>query len=242
MSRADEMWRERRFTVEFLAVFVTDSTGTSSVLGNATTSRLGDTTCVKPLYPSTSSSPSIGAIVGGVVGGLLGAITLFAIAFFYLRRKKASQAAQDQLQDEMNTSAEYRMADGNAPRVTPFLVPARLPSADPSHRLQQHLQQPQAYMPQKGGDSPSTLNSPASPDFDSYQSSHPPSSVYSHAPILPYPSPPPSLPSPYHSYEHQRPSSVASDPRTGLDHPDGFQYRDATPAFRAQRSRSEVYD
>lgn len=233
-------------------MFVTDSLGNSSTVSNATTSRLGDTTCVKPIYPSNSSSPSIGAIVGGVVGGILGAITLLGIAFFFLRRKKASQAIEDQRQDELNTSAEYRMADGNAPRVTPFLVPGRVPSSDPQAQGRNQPLPPIAYNSSTPtiNDSPSPLPSPLSPtDYDSqqssYHSSHPASSQYSHAPILPYPgqhTPPPPLPSPYHSYE--RPSSVASDPRTGLDHPDGFQYRDAPGqnVYRAQRSRSELYD
>ncbi|EJD08508.1 uncharacterized protein FOMMEDRAFT_151371 [Fomitiporia mediterranea MF3/22] len=43
---------------------------------------------------SKQSHTNVGAIVGGVVGGVVGCVVLFGLAFFWLRRRRASVAAQ----------------------------------------------------------------------------------------------------------------------------------------------------
>lgn len=177
--------------------------------------------------------------MGGAVGGVLGAIALLALALLFFRRKKAQQAVVAH-QQELNASAEYRMADGNAPLVTPFVVPTRLPLSSPGgsdeSRSGALLGTRRSSSLHGFGDESSSAQgssmyggptSPSSSQHPSAYSSHPSASLlpFPGAP-LPSPSPSPTGYLPYDSHSSSYDPQLSSPTRDGLADPDDFAYRD----------------
>lgn len=217
-------------------IYVTDATGASSQISNPITSGLGLPTCLEPAAakPSPSTTPSsesssrsstpIGAIVGGSVGGAIVLLLLLLAAFYYTRKKKTVRAKEAHRQ-ELKLSPEYRMADGSAPLVTPFVV-MPLKSYDDSDSApwtgQSHS--PQSDSPSRTSPYASSTRrlAPAAPPVPF--SPGPQSSTTSYATA-------------FNDQQYEAVPTALNQP--GLANPDDFSYREPSyrePSFRSARN------
>ncbi|GAA6001183.1 hypothetical protein JCM10207_007448 [Rhodosporidiobolus poonsookiae] len=103
-------------------LFVTDSRGQTSAVSDDITSGLNSKGCNAAIPSSSGSSTPVGAIVGGVVGGIAAALIIAGLAWWWLKRKRAREAEAYRRQQHEATT-EFRMPDGQAPLVKPFMVP-----------------------------------------------------------------------------------------------------------------------
>ncbi|KAK4053757.1 hypothetical protein OIV83_001413 [Microbotryomycetes sp. JL201] len=108
-------------------VFVSDSVGQVSEVSAIMTSGLGMSTCALPdsdFWPPDDggNKRSLGAIIGGAIGGVVAAVLLAALAWWFFRRRSRKADERYQAQEELVTKSEYKMADGRAPLVTPFVM------------------------------------------------------------------------------------------------------------------------
>lgn len=171
---------------------------------------------------------SVGAIVGAVVGGVIGALLLALLAWWLLRRRSKKSAQRSEAQ-ERATKGEFRMADGSAPLVTPFMMPQHSPDySDETSPASAHPSM--SKRPDFGGPYHTTIT----PIHTSVPAVHPAYSQTTASPTSPkYPSPAyPSEPSSAYdsfsptqdSYQQQTAASSTVD---GLANPEEFAYRDA---------------
>ncbi|KAH8723823.1 hypothetical protein GQ44DRAFT_709677 [Phaeosphaeriaceae sp. PMI808] len=100
------------------------STAPTSVSASATPTSTGSS--VQSGAPQTSSGPNVGAIAGGVVGGVVGIALIAFLAWFFLRRKKRTDAHElqanpyllqqhqnrSELEDKYQYDAALHEADG----------------------------------------------------------------------------------------------------------------------------------
>lgn len=207
-------------------MFVTDSTGKVSQVSDGMTSGLGLSGCVAPTVPKSST---LAPTIGGVVGGVLGVLLLFSIGYWLYRRKKTARA-EAAYRQELN-SADYRLADGTAPRITPFVLPQKTQEAEysmvPSHSDHSPYREDTPSTSGYGGNgsvSPSFAAHSQYPAYPQLSASHP--SEYG-------PSYSPSDHSGYPSYESTGSQAPITDARTGLANPDAFEYRIDAPDPRS---------
>ncbi|KAM0754114.1 hypothetical protein T439DRAFT_378201 [Meredithblackwellia eburnea MCA 4105] len=248
-------------------LFVTDARGIASTVSAGMTSGLGQSNCQKPGSSSSSgSSSSLGPIVGGVVGGILVALAIILIAYWYFR-KKQRQKAEAAHRQELN-SADYRLADGTAPKITPFVLPPRVsdggvrspnngeysmvPSSSEHSPYREDTPASSAYgNPPYGSNAPSSYapaSSVYSPSSYGNPTPQPPQAHYAPPP------PPPSSTSPSQytgggtgTYESSAVQSASerdrTDARTGLANPDDFEYRipEHNGGYHGQGSDSQIH-
>ena len=190
------------------------------------TSGLNQSGCQNP--GATSSSSSLTSIIGGTVGGILLALIIIVAGYWYFRRKQTRKAEAAHRQ-ELN-SADYRLADGTAPRITPFILGKQ--------------KYPDEYSMIPSGSEHSPFRDDGLPQ-DSVSSSHqphpsqqplPPLSAYANTTSFTSSSPPSdaNTHSGYASYDSNVSGEFSdsadiiangTDARTGLANPDAFSYR-----------------
>lgn len=194
------------------------------------TSGLGQGGCATPTAAPSKKSSSLTPIIGGVVGSILGALVLISLCYWFIRRKQTAKAEAAHL-EELN-SADYRLADGTAPRITPFML-------GPKESLDEYSMVPSSseHSPFRDERSPSYHPSYAAPmspyGGQSAHYAHP--SQNSLPPLsasLPPSSPHSNTHSGYPSYDSNATDSPDSagdgdtDARTGLANPDAFSFRE----------------
>ncbi|KAL8293174.1 hypothetical protein RQP46_000868 [Phenoliferia psychrophenolica] len=215
-------------------VLLTDSTGKSSKVSQAMTSGLNQAGCESPA-PASSSSSDLAPIIGGVVGGVLIALILLVLGYWYFRRKQNAKAEAAHRQ-ELN-SADYRLADGTAPRITPFVLGAKDHQTD-EYKMIPSSSEHSPYREDSFREDQSAYGAAPYSTHQGHPSQHslPPISTYSNTPSSPHTNTHSGYPS-FDSTLSDSPnnSEGGTDARTGLANPDAFSYRNDAATARPLR-------
>jgi FtsZ-interacting cell division protein ZipA len=155
---------------------------------------------------------------------------LLALLAWWLLRKRSEKAAQRFDEQERASKGEFRMADGSAPLVTPFVVPVRSPNySDDASPASAHEYSKSSSMRDYG------YQTAITPIHTSVPIMHPVYSQTTASPTSPasqidYATYPTDT-SPYESYhpsQHSYHPTATSSTVDGLANPEEFAYRDAT--------------
>ncbi|ORY51773.1 hypothetical protein BCR35DRAFT_310691 [Leucosporidium creatinivorum] len=98
-----------------------DKNGLTSVVSDSMTSALNSPSCHKPTTPHRKPI-STAVIIGATIAAVAAAIILALLAWWCFRRR-AAKALERSRQREEAIKGEYRMDDGTAPLVEPFVIP-----------------------------------------------------------------------------------------------------------------------